>query len=54
MQSGIYESTDWKQVIIEKELESINSSATNWTFVTKGEIKSNFLTTLTDEPKLNH
>ena len=52
--SEISENTDWKQVIIEKELESINLSATNGTFVTKGEIESNFLTTLTDEPKLNH
>ena len=42
------------QVIIWRELESINLSATNGTFVTKGEIESNFLTTLTDEPKLNH
>ena len=39
-----------KQVIIQRELESINLSATNGTFVTK----SNFLTTLTDQPKLNH
>ena len=31
----------------------MNLSATNGTFVTKGEIESNFLTTLTDEPKLN-
>ena len=53
-QSGISENTDGKQVIIEMELESINLSATNGTFVTKGEIESNFLTTLTDEPKLNH
>ena len=37
-----------------RELESINLSATNGTFVTKGEIESNFLTTLNDEPKLNH
>ena len=43
VQSGISEPTYWKQVIIEKE-----------TFVTKGEIESNFLTTLTDKPKLNH
>ena len=41
-------------VIIQRELESINLSATNGTFVTKGEIESNFLTTLNDEPKLNH
>ena len=54
MQSGISENTDLKQVIIQKELESINLSATNGTFVTKGEILSNFLTTLTDKPKLNH
>ena len=41
-------------VIIQNELESINLSATNGTFGTKGEIESNFLTTLTDKPKLNH
>ena len=35
-------------------LESFNFSATNGTFFTKGEIESNFLTTITDEPKLNH
>ena len=39
---------------MEKELESINLSAINRTFVTKGEIESNFLTTLTDKPSLNH
>ena len=50
----IYENTDLKQVIIQKEIESINFGATNGTFVTKGEIESNFLTTLTDRPKLNH
>ena len=42
------------QVIRQKELESINLSATNGTFVTKGKIESNFLTILTDKPKLNH
>ena len=52
--SGISENTKWKQVIIEKWLESTNLSAINGTFVTKGEIESNFLTTLTKEPKLNH
>ena len=36
------------------ELESINLSATNGTLVTKGEIENNRLTTLSDEPKLNH
>ena len=48
------ENTDLMPVIIQKELESINLSATNGTFVTKSEIKSNFLTTLTDKPELNH
>ena len=48
------ENNSLNQVIIQSELESINLSATNGTFVTKGEIESNFLTTLTDEPKLNH
>ena len=54
MQSGISENTNLNHVIIQRKLESINLSATNRTFVTKGEIESNFLTTLTDEPKLNH
>ena len=55
VQGGISEGKkpDWKQVIIEKELESINWIATNGTFVTIGENESNFLITLTDEPKLN-
>ena len=48
------ENNSLNQVMIQSELESINLSATNGTFVTKGEIESNFLTTLTDEPKLNH
>ena len=52
--SGISEKTYSKQVIVQKELESINSSAKNGTFVTKDEIKINFLTALTDNPKLNH
>ena len=42
------------QIIIQRDLESVNLSATNGTFVTKGEILINFLTTLTDVPKLNH
>ena len=50
----IFENIDLKQVFIQKELESIGLSATNGTFVTKGEIESNFLTTPTEEPKLNH
>ena len=50
----IPENHDLKQVIIQNELESINLSATNVTFVTKGEIESNFLTTLSDKPKLNN
>ena len=37
-----------------RQLESIHLSAINGTFVKKGEIKSNFLTTPTHEPKLNH
>ena len=43
---GISENTDWKQVIIEKESESFDLSATNSTFDIKGEIESNFFTTL--------
>ena len=46
--------TNLNQDIIQREFESIHLSATNGTFVTKGEIESNFLTTLSDEPKLNH
>ena len=53
IQSINSENTDLKQVIIQKELESINISATNETFVTKDEIESNFLTTLSDKLKLN-
>ena len=52
--SGISENTNLNQVIIQRELESINLSATNGTFVPKGEIESNFLTKLTDKSKLNH
>ena len=33
--------------MIQRELERINLSATNGTFVRKGEIESNFLATLT-------
>ena len=50
----ISENNDLKQVVIQNELENINLSATNGTFVTKGEIESKFLPTLTDKPKLNH
>ena len=39
-----------KQVFIQKQLESIGLSATNKTFVTKGEMESNFLTRPTEEP----
>ena len=48
VQSRISDNTDLKQVIIQKELKSIKLSATNRTFVTKGEIENNLLTTLTD------
>ena len=48
------ENPNLNQVILEKELKSIDLSAANETFVTKGAIESNFKTTLTDEPKLNH
>ena len=50
----IFENIDMKQVFIQQELESIGLSSTNGTFVTKGEIESNFLTTPTEEPRLNH
>ena len=54
-----YENIDMKQVSqLEsqkvRKLESTGLSASNGTFVTKGEIESNFLTTPTEEPKLNH
>ena len=42
LQSGIFENNNFNQVIIQRELEGINLSATNGTFVTKGEIESNF------------
>ena len=32
----------------------IDLSVTNWTFVTKYEFESNFVTTPTEEPKMNH
>ena len=54
IQSGISENTNLNQVILQRKLESINLGATNGTFVTKGEIESNFFTRLTDKPKLNH
>ena len=44
VQSRISEKTYSKQVIVQKKLESINSSAKNGTFITKDEIKINFLT----------
>ena len=37
-----------------KVVKVIDLSATNWTFVTKYEFESNFITTPTEEPKLNH
>ena len=52
--SGISENTNLNQGIIQRELESINLSATNGTFITKGEIERYILTTLTDMFKLNH
>ena len=39
---------------MQRELESINLSATNGTCITKGEIESNLLTIPTEEAKLNH
>ena len=54
VQRGTLENTHLNQVIRQRELESISLSATNETFVTKGEIESNCLITLTEEPKLNH
>lgn len=38
----------------QKQLESIDLSATTWNFVTKVEFESNFCSLLTEEPKLNH
>ena len=54
LKSGSSENRNLNQVIIQRELESINLSSRNGTFVTKGEIESNLLTTHTDKPKLNH
>ena len=45
--------TEWIFNIL-KYLKCNNLSATNGTFVTKGEIESNFLTTPTEEPKFNN
>ena len=42
VQSGISENTHLNQVIRQRELGSINLSATNGTFITKGKIESNF------------
>ena len=39
---GIFENTNLNQVIMQREFKSINFSATNGTFVTKGEILSDF------------
>ena len=54
LQSKISENNSLNQGIIQRELESINLSAANGTFVIKGEVESNSLTTQTDEPKLNY
>ena len=43
-----------KKLIGASLLENIDFSATNGTFVTNYEFESNFLTTPTKEPKLNH
>ena len=53
-QIGIFENSILKQVVIQKLLESIDLSATNWSFAKKSEIESNILTTPTEELKLNH
>ena len=37
-----------------KDVKIIDLRATNWTFVTKYEFESDFLTTPTEESKLNH
>ena len=39
---------------MQKELESIDLNAKNGTFATKFEFESNFLTTPTEQPKLNN
>ena len=44
----------WSKFLYKKLLESIDLSATNGTFFTKGEIESNFGTKPTEEPTLNH
>ena len=51
----IFENSVLKQVFyIKKLLESIDLSATNGTFIPKGEIERNFCTAPTKEPTLNH
>ena len=42
VKSEISEFTNLYQFIIQRELESINLSATNWTFVTKEKLKVTF------------
>ena len=41
--------TNFNQVSVQMQSESINLGATNGTFATNGEIEINFLTTLTDD-----
>ena len=41
-ENWIFEESDWKQVFIQKQLESMDLSATNVTFVTKGKLKGTF------------
>ena len=47
--SKIYDNTYFNKVIIRRELEIINLSATIGTLITKGEIESIFITTLNDD-----
>ena len=44
----------WLEASLYTQVENIDLSVTNGTIVTKGEIESMFLTTATEEPKLNH
>ena len=54
VQSGFVENCDFKQVFIHRQLERIDLSATNVTFVTKDEFESHFLGKHNEEPKFNH
>ena len=56
---NMYKSEGWKTIIeasfyTKVEIESIDLSVTNGTFVTKYKFENNFWTTATEEPILNY